>query len=253
MKCFLCQKEEKLIRRSHIIPDFFYRNSHLYNTNHTISSFTINSNLKEVRKSRPIPTGVYQKNILCRTCDNELIGGYETYLKALFYGGPLSQTEIPTYRNLYNDKGEEFTECLNISYRKAKLGLISILWRAAIANRDFFEDIVIESHDLELLREMIVKNDPKEIGDYPVVTFTYVNDNKVPKDLIVKPREFSHKKGSGFVFLIGGFFFLFYIKHTFSNEELLKYTLTKEGKMIIIWIKKGEGWDWILQYAGVEI
>jgi len=132
-----------------------------------------------------------------------------------------------------------------------KLGLLSILWRSVIAKRDFFDEIILSDLDLESLRKMIFTNDAKGIEKYPMLIFTYVNDTDVPKDLIVKPRSFTHKKGTGFIFLIGGFFILFYLTHTFSNEELSKYTISNEGKMVFIWIKKGDGWDWILKYAGI--
>jgi hypothetical protein len=253
MRCSLCNKEKPLIKKSHIIPDFFYRNSNLYNSNHTINTFTINTKLKNIKKSRPIPTGVYQSNILCKECDNAQIGQYESYLKSIFFGGPTAKDEMPVFKNLINKNSEEFTECTNLSYLKFKLGLLSILWRSAIAKRDFFDEIVLSDEDLESIRTMLITNDSGEIGKYPVVIFTYVNDSVIPKDLIVKPRSFSHNKGSGFIFLIGGFFFLFYINHSFTNEELSKYTITKDGKALFIWIKKGDAWDWILKYSGIDI
>jgi len=40
-KCNLCQQDKKLIKGSHIIPDFFYKEAGLYNKKHQLYKIEI--------------------------------------------------------------------------------------------------------------------------------------------------------------------------------------------------------------------
>ena len=56
---------------------------------------------------------------------------------------------------------------------------------------------------------------------------------------------FNHKRGNGFSILIGGLIILFYLYHSFNNEELVKYSLTTDHTMTIIEIPEDEALEWI--------
>lgn len=134
-RCNLCLQEKKLIKKSHIIPDFLYKD--LYDEKHFINKLNPKE-LKEGKKASRIPTGEYEGGILCKECDNEVIGQYESYSNLALFGGKLPADESPIAKNFTSKNGINFTEVKNISYTKYKLFLLSILWRSHISNRDFF-------------------------------------------------------------------------------------------------------------------
>ena len=56
--------------------------------------------------------------------------------------------------------------------------------------------------------------------------------------------------GAGFVFLMGGIFFLFYISHNFTSKELERNSISPKNRMTIFEIDDGDGLGWILSYFG---
>ena len=115
-KCKLCNQTKPLLNKSHIIPDFFYVQAGLYNQKHQIHKIDVQKFIKNKGVSL-IPTGVYEKGILCKECDNNLLGRLETYGRKVLFGGLNSHEEISCegYRNP-ND-GFEYSICKNVDYK----------------------------------------------------------------------------------------------------------------------------------------
>lgn len=70
-QCRLCLQEKELINNSHIIPDFLYRD--LYDEKHTM----IRTDGLDLKSARRIQTGEKEGGILCKECDNEIIGSLD--------------------------------------------------------------------------------------------------------------------------------------------------------------------------------
>ena len=160
-QCKLCKLERELIGRSHIIPEFLYKNSGLYDELHRIRLFSVEDLISGKKPSLP-QSGVNDVNILCAECDNIRLGDrLENYAKkAIYGGGSLPADESPNCLNYFNDNNQTFAICTNLSYTKYKLFLLSILWRASISSKSFFKRINIGEHE-EVIRKMIFENDPK--------------------------------------------------------------------------------------------
>jgi hypothetical protein len=78
MKCKLCGLDKKLVK-AHIIPNFMY--SGLFSKTHDI----ISANLSNPKSKKKIQTGYFDKNILCESCDNEIIGSYERHAHRVLF------------------------------------------------------------------------------------------------------------------------------------------------------------------------
>lgn len=249
--CTLCKKDTLLLKRSHIIPDFFYRETNLFDDKHQLKLIQANQKTKKLDPLNKQNTGFYDKNILCSNCDNNIIGRLESYLKPLLFGGNIGIVDNPIFKNYRDSKGRPFVQCTNISYDKAKLALLSILWRGSISKNKFFRDMKLNPEQQEELRCMILNNDPKEINKYPIVCLSILGQNKSFNEVIAEPKKFNHHKGTGVSILTGGIFILFYLSHTFSDIELERYSISPNRTMTIIEIDDGKGLDWILTYIGL--
>jgi hypothetical protein len=171
--CRLCLKEKQLIKKSHIIPDFMYRD--LYDENHQIFSFNpLELATGKARIKRP-SSGDYEGGLLCAACDNNLLGYYENYARKAMYGGLLRQDESPICENFINNEGVRYSVCKNLDYKKYKLFLLSILWRASISSRPLFDAIKLGDHE-EKIRLMILNGNPGDISDYPIITLSHITD-----------------------------------------------------------------------------
>ena len=251
-KCKLCQQDKKLIKKSHIIPDFFYKESGLYNEKHQLHKIETQEFAKS-GKFGYIPTGDYEGGILCKECDNELIGSLETYGRKVLFGG-LSQNEFIDCKNFKNpNDGFEYSICQNVDYKKFKLFLLSILWRSCITKRDVFKEAEIPESDLEKIRLMLLNNEPGELKEFPIIILSYLNDETMPKDLIFQPIKSITPEKSLITFLLGGFVFIFNITDNYKGlEEIEEITITPENKLTIMHFLKGTAWEFILKYANLK-
>lgn len=251
--CKLCQQEKQLIGKSHIIPDFLYKYAGLYDEKHRMRSFSVEDVINGKPPSLP-QSGVHEGGLLCAECDNQRLGTkLEDYAKkAIYGGGKLMEKECPICTNYTNASGELFAICENLDYTKYKLFLLSILWRAGISSRPFFNEINLNEHE-EILREMIFNNDPKNFNDYPVFVVTSAADKEFTSDVIVQPRQVTGSDGmETCCFIIGGFIYIFKLG-TFTErlDELKTQTINEENKLTILQTKPGTTIQLIKNYVGL--
>lgn len=128
--CKLCKLEKELIRKSHIIPDFLYRNSGMFDEKHRLLSFSKEDVANNI-KPKYEQTGVYDGNILCANCDNVVIGQYEKYASQIIYSENLNE-ETQIECDEYLDSVTLYSVCKGIDYKKYRLFLLSILFRACV-------------------------------------------------------------------------------------------------------------------------
>ena len=100
--CKLCLKDKQLIKKSHIIPNFMYRE--MLVDNNKIKFFSPSERIQGRGKIRKLHTGEYEGGILCAECDNEHLGDiYENYAARAIYGGKLPENENPICTNYVNE------------------------------------------------------------------------------------------------------------------------------------------------------
>ena len=236
--CKLCGLEKKLIK-AHIIPEFMYKP--LYNENHKFYELTKEDNLKGEKVIPYKQIGEFDKDILCEKCDNELLGSLEKYAQKVFFRKDLSKSEMPDCKN-YKIKDYEFSECSNVSYKKMKLFLLSILWRSHITNRPFFNSVSLGPH-ADKIKDIILKCDPKKELNYPIIITSFVRADYHYNDLILKPRKAIGKDGLSFyIFSIGSFQFYFFVNSLYDKipDDIKCLTLKENDTMKIIHFKNGQ-------------
>lgn len=243
--CNLCREEKDLIKKSHIIPDFFYVESGLFSETHRLKKIK-SDEFHQPKKHSSLPTGEYEGEILCKTCDNKIIGGYEDYVRKVLYGG-LSKKNYVCFSQV---KGGIKIE--ELDYDKFKLFLLSILWRAAISSREMFSEIIVDKVNLEKLRIMIFEGKAKRKRTYPVNIWTYWHDKKMPTDFIPQPYKIENGKTIMYSFLIGGLFINFYLKGTYFNG-VIKNSISKKGAITFRFMSGGkEGLEFLKRYGKIK-
>jgi len=210
-QCKLCLKENvDLLRKSHIIPDFFHTG--LKNENGKYSLVLPDAYVKGRKQHLKSPSGaMFESDLLCANCDNNIIGSYEMSLSKMLKQN--KDNSIP-----FSHEGKNYRIYKNVEYDKIKLGLLSILWRASIAENEMFEQVNINSNHAETIRLMILNNDAKDVSHYPVLCYLF---NENDEKLITEPRfldEVPHQKAQ---FIINGYMYLFIIGVDSSFSPLL--------------------------------
>lgn len=213
--CKLCGNNTDLLRKSHIIPDFMYKG--LFDQRHRISLVKI----LDLKPIKILQTGFYDKEVLCKKCDNEKLSKLEFYASRAMYGGELPKNESPIFRNSISHENIKSISIENLDYRKFKLFLLSILYRAHISVHPFFKNIDIVEY-AEKLKEMLSNDDPGGEDEFETCLII-VNSNDIPNKSIANPIYLKTEKNDSCMFMI--------------NKIIYHYNLSPEHKLSLF--KKG--------------
>ena len=216
--------DNKLIRNSHIIPDFMYKG--LFDNKHRLHEVDVTTGQSLTSKLKQ--TGAKEENILCNHCDNEILGKLERYASMVLYGG-IPKTMITET----DSNGMTYTHCKELDYSKFKIFLLSLLWRASISSLPIFENIKLGPHD-DIIRKMILSNTPDVPAKYPCVMITYLNLKEMPHQLIGQPSLSREGGGYKYLFLIGGVLYIFYVSHHNIPSWVHECAINLDGEFRII-------------------
>jgi hypothetical protein len=212
----------------HILADegYFHR-ADKYN----IDRYSLGRNIKEFRN------GEYDSDILCAECENQILcKRYEDYAAKVYQ---LIDSDSESFDNIKinhytNVNGFTGIEVKNIDYTRFKLFLLSILWRASIAKRDFFKNVSLDYKHEEIIRLMLLDNNPKETVDYPCFIRDLSNDAPMLKGIIGRPRKLKEKSNTSYYFLIAGMMYMFSISK-YNRKAIAKEGVINQDNEMIIW------------------
>ncbi|MDA3781363.1 MAG: hypothetical protein PF487_14225 [Bacteroidales bacterium] len=205
--CKLCGKE-KILCNSHIIPEFFFNNSGIYDEKHRYFVIKIKDDKSKIH---PVQKGFYEK-LLCKKCEQFLSHEYENYTKDLLF----VKCKLENYKSKL--------ELKELNSSKLKLMILSILYRAAVSENDFFKEVELLDSQKEILRSMILDKIPGQYNDFGV--HIYIADENTIKEARQVFAEPKMRKVHGHrivTFFVSCFIFTIFIsKHSkkFEHQEL---------------------------------
>lgn len=236
-------RDKTLVRKSHIIPDFMYKD--LFDEKHRLYTVTVIKN-KDI-KDRLRQTGEYEGQILCQSCDNEVLGKLETYARKVLYGGSPIKLQNRVYEN-----GIKYTYCEKIDYLKFKLFLLSILWRASISKLPMFKNVNLGPHE-DKIRQMIMNSNPDDPMKYPCVMVSYRNLNEAPHQLIGQPGLVKDGDGYRYLFLIGGILYIFHVSHHNIPSWVNSLAVNSNGELRLIHMTQKMASATFKKFIGVDL
>jgi hypothetical protein len=186
MECKLCHKKKPL-RKSHIIPEFFYRPG--YDEKGRL--FVVREGISE---DRYIQKGI-REYLLCSECEHFLNDNYEKYFYEFWY----------KKKNILKETVGKIYKVIGLDYAKAKLFLLSILWRASVASGKDYNQVMLGPHE-SIIRDMILSKDPKDPSNYQIfATLLLLPDsNTICGEFIMSPIVCRYDARHLYVFTFGG-------------------------------------------------
>jgi hypothetical protein len=247
--CKLCKEEKELLKKSHIVPDFIYKLSGMFDDKHRIHTFDPKEFL-EKQKVKKVQSGIYESDILCQKCDNNVIGtNYESYARKAIYGGALPESECPECDTI-GDVKPVLTICRNVDYRKYKLFLLSVLWRSHHCTDEFFNEIKLQSENEERIRNMILSGNPGEYNDFPVCIATFAAADTIPPDLMITPHRMEAEGLITHTFIFGGMVYLFFEGLNIQQQQIEFMVMRPDNILKVYHFNDKMGWDFLLRFAG---
>jgi hypothetical protein len=250
--CRLCLQDKPLVK-AHIVPRFMYQE--LFDKNKMLVQFEPHKALDSPNyRPRKIPAGEYDPDILCRDCDGGIIGkDYEDYARKVLYGGKLLLKDHVEVENLLSIEGATITQLRNIDYRKYKLFLLSILWRASISSREFSQHVSLGPHE-EVIRRMLIDGAPGPETQYPILFYTYRNDANAPIHFIGPPMPSKTEGFRAYIFPISGVIYSFFIGSSSHSppKDVVDYSIREDNSLRILHAPEGRGMSIINSIYGID-
>jgi hypothetical protein len=224
MICNLCKEDKKLIKKSHIIPDFFFTN--LYDEKHRLIKFDIIKMYNGENDYSNPPTSLYEKNILCKKCDNEIINNYESYYSKVYHNANFTRNTFSSPEKINHILYE------NLDYDKANIFFLTILWRAHICTRNEFKNVSLPNDISENIRKQIIsgKYDENTVR----ITALKLSENSNFNRSVTQLKQIENS----FSMLLKDMIVFFHIKRDGMYNLIHKHQIAKNGTWVIPEIPK---------------
>ena len=125
--------------------------------------------------------------------------------------------------------------------------MLSILWRASISSLTFFSQVSLGPHE-EIIRKLILSNNPGPSDKYGVIAFALIDGQKIQSDLIMQPTRMNMFGRVGYRFIFGGFMWAFLVS-TKSPSKELKALFPLEDNTLCFLIGDYKGCGVITEFA----
>lgn len=217
MICRLC-KEDRSLRKSHIIPEFFYQP--IYDSKHHLPVYKSG---KLVKGRSPLQKGIREK-LMCECCEQKLSRN-EKYMREVVFGG----TEIGI------QKFQDRLVLSDLDYTKVRLFFLSLIWRMSVASEDpMWKNVNLGPHE-EPIRQMVHSENAGEPWEYGVQCIIPLFIGKIGEDWILEPDRVRIDWGRGSVYslVVGGCLYLFHITKQRLPESVSERLIKKDGSWVI--------------------
>jgi hypothetical protein len=228
MICALCH-EERQLRNSHILPEFVFKP--LYDEKHKFHMLSAIA----TKGNAQLQKGVRER-LLCQGCET-LFSKHERYACRVLTG----QENVQSVRN-----GRIITAS-GLDYKKFKLFVLSVLWRAGVSTLDFFEQVKLGTH-AEILRKMLLAEDPGPPNRYGFLMAPLVVQEIVQTDMIVKPTWSRYQGHLCYRFVFAGIVWVCFVSKHKPPALAQKVFLSREGKAIML-VTEMESLSFVMKLA----
>jgi hypothetical protein len=193
----------------------------------------VSTDIEKFEPQRYFQSGIYENNLFCKRCDNEILGSLEKYGSIVLFGSNNKSPQKVDIKRYISPTGVPFMQIESINYQKFKLFLLSILWRASISKHEFFQNVRLGPYN-EVLRKAILnfENLPEEKFRICLIFFNDKLNEQIDK-LISPPKRVKKGICTLYIFYLSKLFYFFEINNK-SGLEIFDYgSIKKDNTMQI--------------------
>lgn len=213
MSCALCQ-QNKVLRRSHIVPEFLYKE--MYDPKHRFFALSCDASDRERWHQKGL-----REPLLCADCEI-LFSRFEGYAAKVFYGGGVASSQ----------RHQDLLVLHGLDYASLKLFFLSLLWRFGVTSIAELKGASLGPHS-ERLRKMLLAQDPGDPLTYPCMLTAVMWEGKHLGDLIVPPCLARIGGQHIWSIVVAGIVFTFFVAKHIPVAAPAPAFLQKTGTMII--------------------
>jgi len=214
------------LRKSHVIPNWMYFG--LFDEKHKVAKAPLEDDSKIVF----YPTGLYDSNILCESCDNVLLSNLENYGKSILYGDK-GFIDFFKAENIRTTEGLKSAVVKGIEYNKFKLFLLSILFKMHLSKLDFFSEVDLGNKHAEKIRQKLLHADFIEEDEYEVAIISIDKLEDLITNMILNPKKIKQSLNTYYITLINGLYFMYNISPTNKQNLITKSSVRVDGTLLV--------------------
>ncbi|VFB03740.1 Uncharacterised protein [Chryseobacterium taihuense] len=216
--CNLCGKYKYLIKKSHIISKFLFRDLFKMRAKKSI----LEVDLENINKFKTPSDTLYDSNLFCEVCDKELMGSYENYYAKYINKNKFKVISGEIEKHVYT----------NYDYVKFILFFNIQLFRACLSNRKDFQNVKLEQNFIEFIRLNIYnKSILTKTND---IVLLKLSDKSNYKDIIGSFIEINNN----YVVIFRNFIVFYFFNSNDELYNLLKCHIITENHVIVPVINK---------------
>ena len=160
MVCRFCDVDKKKLAKAHIMPDSMnHVLRRIFGEDRNTPMIAIE---KATGRIKPHPMGVYDKTILCGSCD----AGFSTWEQ---HATNVLFTKHAWADVTYDSSGQpHHYRLLNADYAALKLFVLSMLWKTSVSSLHYCRRVNLTDAANQRLRTMLKAANPGDGGDFAV-------------------------------------------------------------------------------------
>ena len=249
-KCKLCRQTKPLIKKSHIISEFFYKEAGLYDEHHQFGVHFFKEGNYQRSSKRNL--GEYESYILCQDCEKKF-SEQESYARATLFSTNSVPVRKASQISYSSNDGLTTAHIKNINYQRFKLFLLSLLWRASISSRPFFNELSLDDLHEERPPGMLLSEDAGDEDEYLPMIFTSARDNSISKDFVSQPRTSTFSDHVIVTFPMADLFISFVVGLPKDRipPHYRQVAIRKSNEMGMITLPNSYGREWLRGFVGL--
>jgi hypothetical protein len=177
----------------------------------------------------------------------KIISGFESYAAKVIYENKGIELAVEKDLNIDN------VVLKGIDYKKFKLFLLSILWRASISKEEMFKDVDLGGKYEEVLRKMIFEGNPGKRDEFPISIFGIQSNENLVLKSIVAPRRLKENGNTCYMFFINGLFYYFNVSSFGMADMFNRVSINEDNEMTIGILKNKLGENFLDRFVGKKL
>lgn len=243
--CKLCGSHKQLVK-AHIIPEFLYKE--LYNDIHQTQYVDSNKNVELIKN---LKTGIWDSEILCKECDGDILNArYDDYASKALWGYK-NLNLVLEGKYLIQDPRITWQVWKNLDTGRLKLFFLSVLWRASVTKKSFFNDVSLGSLHEQNIKEMLMENNPGDLDDYPILLIRFSQKDENSRKLLLQIKKQRLDGKTRYVCLMNGLLVVWHISRNAYPINFKELIITKDKDLLVL-NSVTQDFDFIKMFIGKD-
>lgn len=166
----------------------------------------------------------FKENLLCRKCDNDILGQFDKYFSDFLY----NET------NLKIEKKGDLIYLENVSAEKLKGFVLGTLFRMHLTSKPVFKEVDLGEKHSEIIRNRLLNSAIFDDEEYPITLTFPMYQGKFHDNMFLQPDRLRDFGNMIYRFIISGVFFTVLVGNKRLPKELYHLSVKNSGKAIIL-------------------